>query len=71
MYLIPGSGERIFAGTQDHEVSFLIPRPRFESIINGLQAMRGKGTYRYPVTNLSTMGEPRMPEKYHELFPKK
>ena len=38
-------------------------------MVNGLDVMREKGTYRYPVTNLNTMGEPRMPEKYYELFP--
>jgi uncharacterized protein (DUF169 family) len=71
VYQIPGSGERIFAGTQDHEMSFLIPRSRFESIVQNLEIMRKKGTYRYPVPNLSVFGEPNLPEKYYELDPDK
>lgn len=66
-YMIPYSGERVFAGTQDHEMSFLIPRPRFESVLNGLEVMRKKGTYRYPVPNLNLFSTPNLPEKYLAL----
>ncbi len=66
-YMIPCSGERVFAGTQDHEMSFLIPRARFEDVTAGLETMRRKGTYRYPVPNMNMLGEPRLPEKYVEL----
>ena len=66
-YAIPGSGERVFAGTQDHEMSFMIPRSRFHSVTEGLEIMRKKGTYRYPVPNMNLLGEPKLPEQYREL----
>jgi uncharacterized protein (DUF169 family) len=66
-YTIPCSGERVFAGTQDHEMSFLIPRSRFQSVTEGLGIMRKKGTYRYPVPNMNILGEPHLPQKYVEL----
>lgn len=66
-YAIPCSGERVFAGTQDHEMSFMIPRSRFQSVTDGLGIMRKKGTYRYPVPNMNLLGVPRLPEKYVEL----
>jgi uncharacterized protein (DUF169 family) len=68
-YVVPGSGERIFAGTQDHEMSFLIPRSKFASMAVGLSSMRKKGAYRYPVPNLGLMNEPKMPPKYYQLDP--
>ena len=70
-YTIPCSGERVFAGTQDHEMSFMIPRSRFQSVTEGLGIMRKKGTYRYPVPNMNLLGAPHMPEKYVELGRKK
>lgn len=66
-YAIPCSGERVFAGTQDHEMSFMIPRSRYQSITENLKIMRKKGTYRYPVPNMNILGAPHLPEKYVEL----
>jgi uncharacterized protein (DUF169 family) len=66
-YMVPGSGERVFAGTQDHEMSFIIPRSCFESITQNLAIMRKKGTYRYPVPNMNILCKPDMPEKYGDL----
>jgi len=68
-YMIPGPGERIFAGTQDHEMSFAIPYSKFENIINGLQYVKDQGAFRYPVPNLAILSEPTMPEKYYILDP--
>lgn len=68
-YTVPGPGERIFAGTQDHEMSFLVPQARFASLAVGLETMRKKGPYRYPVPNLNLMNEPKLPPKYYELDP--
>jgi len=70
-YTIPCSGERVFAGTQDHEMSFMIPRSHFESVTEGLEVMRKKGTYRYPVPNMNLLGAPHLPEKYVKLGEKK
>ena len=70
-YTIPCSGERVFAGTQDHEMSFMIPRSRFQSVTEGLRIMRKKGTYRYPVPNMNLLGAPHLPARYVELGKKK
>ena len=68
-YMIPGPGERIFAGTQDHEMSFAIPYSKFENVINGLQYVKDQGAFRYPVPNLAILSGPKMPEKYYILDP--
>lgn len=68
-YSVPGFGERVFAGTQDHEMCFIIPRTRFASMSEALGIMRKKGAYRYPVPNMNLTMQSRMPEKYYKLFP--
>ena len=68
-YMVPGPGERIFAGTQDHEMSFAVPNSKFAQLIDGLKYVRSKGAYRYPVPNLAILSEPRIPEKYHKIEP--
>jgi uncharacterized protein (DUF169 family) len=68
-YTIPGPGERIFGGTQDYEVSFAIPSQKFESVINGLEYVRKKGAFRYPVPNLAVLSEPKFPKEYYALDP--
>lgn len=68
-YMVPGPGERIFAGTQDHEMSFALPYAQFGRLIEGLKYVRSKGAYRYPVPNLAILSEPRLPGKYHEIEP--
>ena len=67
--MIPGPGERIFAGTQDHEMSFAVPYPRFRQLAQGLAHVRKGGAFRYPVPNLAILNEPRMPEKYYAIDP--
>ncbi|UCF31854.1 MAG: DUF169 domain-containing protein [bacterium] len=68
-YMVPCSGERVFAGTQDQEMSFIVPRSKFKSLTEGLAVMRKKGTYRYPVPNMSLMSEPKLPPRYRHLDP--
>ena len=34
-YLVPGPGERVFAGTQDHEMSFVLPYSKIDSFVDG------------------------------------
>ncbi len=68
-YMVPGPGERIFAGTQDHEMSFAVPYSQFGRLIDGLKYVRSKGAYRYPVPNLAILSEPRIPEKYYKIEP--
>jgi uncharacterized protein (DUF169 family) len=67
-YMVPGPGERVFAGTQDHEMSFAIPCSRIDNLVDGLDYVRSKGAFRYPVPNLSFLSEPRIPDKYHEII---
>jgi uncharacterized protein (DUF169 family) len=66
-YLLPGSGERVFGGAQDHEMAFIIPRPQFGNIAEGLEYIRKKGAYRYPVPNMMLLAEPRFPPKYDDI----
>jgi len=68
-YMIPGPGERVFAGTQDHEMSFAIPYSEFGRLMDGLKYVKSRGAYRYPVPNLSVLSEPKIPEKYHRIVP--
>lgn len=68
-YMIPGSGERVFAGTQDYEMSFAIPCSQFENLVEGLEYMRKKGAYRYPVPNLSILSQPKIPKEYFSIDP--
>jgi len=68
-YMVPGPGERVFAGTQDHEMSFAAPYSKFETLIYGLKYIRSRGAYRYPVPNLAVLSEPRIPQSYHQIIP--
>lgn len=68
-YMLPGVGERVFGGTQDHEMSFAIPYAKFEQIIEGLKYVRKQGAFRYPVPNLAILSEPKMPKEYYSLDP--
>jgi uncharacterized protein (DUF169 family) len=68
-YMLPGVGERVFGGTQDHEMSFAIPYAKFEQIIEGLKYVRKQGAFRYPVPNLAVLSEPTMPKEYYSLDP--
>ncbi|MCB2189261.1 MAG: DUF169 domain-containing protein [Deltaproteobacteria bacterium] len=68
-YMVPGPGERIFAGAQDHEMSFAIPYPKIERLIEGMTYVRQKGSYRFPPPPLGAMSTPRIPEKYFAIDP--
>ncbi len=67
-YGVPGPGERMFAGTQDHEMNFLIPAAKFAQVAQGLDYVRKKGAFRYPILNMGLLQEPAMPPKYLALF---
>jgi uncharacterized protein (DUF169 family) len=68
-FMVPGPGERVFAGTQDHEMSFAVPYAKFDDLIQGLEFVSKKGAYRYPVPNLSVLAEPRIPKEYFKINP--
>ncbi len=69
-YMIPGPGERVFAGTQDYEMSFAIPYSKFENFCAGLNYINTQGAYRYPVPNLAILSEPRFPDEYYAIDPR-
>jgi uncharacterized protein (DUF169 family) len=68
-YMVPGPGERVFAGTQDHEMSFAVPYSRIDHLVEGLEHIRAKGAFRYPVPIMGLLSEPKIPARYHEIEP--
>ncbi len=68
-YMVPGPGERIFAGTGEHEMSFAIPAGRMERFMEGLAYVAKKGSYRYPVPNMGALAAPAIPKKYWSIDP--
>jgi uncharacterized protein (DUF169 family) len=68
-YMIPGPGERVFAGTQDYEMSFAIPYSKFENFIAGLDHISHQGAYKYPVPNMAILSEPKFPKEYYAIDP--
>jgi len=68
-YMISGSGERVFPGTQDYKMSFAIPYSQFKNLMEGLEFMKKKGAYRYPVPNLSILSPPKIPKEYFSIDP--
>jgi uncharacterized protein (DUF169 family) len=67
-YMVPGPGERIFAGTQDHELSFAVPREKIDNLIEGMEYVRSQGAYRYPVPGMGLLAEPRIPKNYFDIL---
>ena len=65
--VVPGSGERLFAQTQDHEMCFAIPRARLEDVTAGLAATHKAGGMRFPTPFQGLRARPQFPEKYHRL----
>jgi uncharacterized protein (DUF169 family) len=70
-YMIPGPGERVFAGTQDFEMSFAIPYSKFDNFIAGLEHIGRRGAYRYPVPNLAILSEPKLFKEYYMIDPQR
>ncbi|MCF8062675.1 MAG: DUF169 domain-containing protein [Deltaproteobacteria bacterium] len=46
--ILPSGGDRVFGGTQDHEMIFAMPWGRVEAVISGLEETHKAG-FRYPV----------------------
>lgn len=46
--IVPSGGDRVFGGTQDHELIFTIPWSKAEAVINGLEQTHRDG-FRYPI----------------------
>lgn len=64
--VIPGNGERIFAGTQDDEMVFAVPGKSFHELAEGLRKAGKAVGARYPVTPYQNF-EPDFPEIHKEL----
>lgn len=64
--VLPCSGDRIFAQTEDWEMAFSIPKDRLEEVLEGLEGTHKAGL-RYPITSfLDYHG--KFPPKYVELL---
>lgn len=63
--ILPCYGDRLFGGTQDHEMAFTFPHQLSQTMIDGLEGTH-KGGIRYPIpAYLRFTAE--FPEKYREL----
>jgi uncharacterized protein (DUF169 family) len=63
-YLVPGNGDRIFGMTQDHEMTFMIPSSKIDSVLDGL-AKTHKAGIRYPITSFFNF-QAGFPPSYQE-----
>jgi uncharacterized protein (DUF169 family) len=63
-YVVPGNGDRIFGMTQDHEMTFLMPISKVETVLEGM-AKTHKAGVRYPITSFFDF-EATFPPSYQE-----
>ncbi len=64
--VIPGNGERIFAGTQDDEVTFAVPAKFLPELARALKEVAKAIGGRYPVTPYQNF-QPDFPKSYKQL----
>lgn len=64
--VIPGNGERIFAGTQDDEIAFALPGAAMSGLAQGLQKVGRAIGARYPVPPYQNF-QPDFPEAHKRL----
>jgi uncharacterized protein (DUF169 family) len=64
--VIPGHGERIFAGTQDDEVAFAVPAKFLPELARALKEVAKAIGGRYPVTPYQNF-QPDFPKAHKEL----
>jgi uncharacterized protein (DUF169 family) len=63
---IPAGGEKVLAGTNDYEMSIVLPAARLDDVLTGF-----KGTQRmlpYPTVCSTLMNEPSVPDDYHITY---
>lgn len=65
--VVPGSGERLFAHTQDHEMCFAFHASWLEDVTYGLAATHKAGAMRFPTPFLGMRSRAVFPKKYQEL----
>ena len=66
--IVPGSGERVFAVTQDAEMCFSFPASWLGDIVSGLEATHRLGTMRYPTPFQGMRERPQFPKLYHPMM---
>jgi len=49
--VIPGTGERSFALTQDDEIEFTIPVNKIDELLAGFEESQSRGAFRYPAVH--------------------
>jgi len=64
--VVPGNGERIFAGTQDDEVTFALPAKFFGELASALKEVGKEIGARYPVTPYQNF-QPEFPKAHREM----
>lgn len=47
-FILPSGGDRVFGGTQDHEVVFAMPWDKVEAVLQGMENTHRAG-FRYPI----------------------
>lgn len=65
--VLPCTGDRIFAQTQDDEMAFAFPFHQLEELLEGLRGTH-RGGLRYPITSYLNY-EAKFPDHYTALFP--
>jgi len=65
-FIVVGAGDRAFAQTQDHEVSFAIPISKAEMLVEGLEATHKAGL-RYPTPSFLKF-QVEVPQSFSELL---
>jgi len=63
-FIVPGNGDRIFGMTQDHEMAFIIPASKVDTVLDGLTKTHKTGI-RYPITSFFNF-EAAFPPSYQE-----
>lgn len=64
--VIPGNGERIFAGTQDDELTFALPGAAMNELVKGLKEVGKVIGARYPVPPYQNF-QPELPKPHVDL----
>jgi uncharacterized protein (DUF169 family) len=63
---VPGGGEKVFAGTNDYEMSIIFPADRLDDVLSGLAATQS--ILPYPTVCSTLVNEPVVPEDFHITY---
>lgn len=65
--IMPGGGERVFAGTADDELAFAIPASKINDVMEGLIETHKGGVARIPTPAYGILRQPAFPKTYWPL----